>query len=155
MSKILIIDDDRSVIFFAGYEPFFKEGDVYHALYADTVKEEYREKLLLEKEKVEAEFVRCTHLKSSKIYTHDELISYLMNEADNFDTIVLDGLESKCFTIIEEVPLDLTKTIICSGSNHINKLCNESKIPYIKKISPFLYCSKLICIEILNKKINF
>ncbi|HDL02367.1 MAG TPA: hypothetical protein ENH20_00870 [Candidatus Pacearchaeota archaeon] len=132
MKKILIIDDDRSPDFFAGYDCFFKEGEVHHALYVDTVKEEHREQLLLKKEKVVEEFIRLTHLKSSTVYTHDEMLEYLRNEADTFGMIVLDGLESKCFTLIEEVPLDLTKTIVCSGSNHVNKLCQESNIPYVK-----------------------
>ena len=133
MKKILIIDDDRSPTFFAGYERFFKEGEVHHALYADTVKEEYREQILSKKEEVIQQFLSQFHLKSSNIYTHNEILTYLRIEADSFETIVLDGLDSKCFTLIEEVPLDLSKTLVCSGSNYINKLCEKSNTPYIKK----------------------
>ena len=129
MAKVLILDDDSRVASFNDYQRYFDGNEVHHRLYLDKERLRYRKGA----ESKLPDFKERYGLESSLAVSHEEAIDYLRSEAANFDLIVLDGLEGKCFTLIDDVPLPPDKTLVFSSSPRILKDCDAKGVAHDDK----------------------
>lgn len=130
MAKVLVIDDAMAEQF-GDYEPFIGQDEVHLAFYLDSIGGEttrsYAEEVIFPRIR------EMRPLASSVAFTHQQIVPYLREHNSRFDKIFLDGLEGRCFELIEEAKLPLDKTAVVTSSPDVIDDCMKRNLTYMEK----------------------